>query len=155
MSNEFNHEVRSTSEDGMTFVVRFMDKNDVFEALNRLMTIKFAYEHRFDIRRIREICQSEDNRVFFPLNDVNLPKARWVSVSAAASYPHGVPVDEISARTGLKSSEISAYCTSKNNPTSEYLHSDKGLIYFSAEGYNWLIGLLEKDKQIENKEMRS
>lgn len=144
--------IKLRNEEEQEFSVTFSDAEESIEMIEDLHRVKGAVEKRGTILKIRGICQTEDNHLFFPDVKTNLPKARWVSVSAAASYPRGIPVDEIVTRTDLTPEKVSAYCTSKNNPTSNYLFKRDGAVFITPEGIDWLFGLLKKDKQIEEVE---
>lgn len=148
-------EIKLINEEKQEFTVSFTSSAESLDAIDSLLRIKSAVEKRDTIIRIRVICYTEDNHIFFPEDSANLPKARWVSVSAAASYPRGVPVDEIVTRTGLTPGKVSAYCTSKNNPTSKYLYKEDRAVFINPEGIDWLFGLLKKDKQIDEDGDRS
>lgn len=141
--------IKLRNEEEQEFNVSFTDAEESLGIIDDLHRVKGAFEKRDLILNIRKICQTEDNRLFFPDDKTNLPKARWVSVSAAASYPRGVPVDEIISRTDLTPEKVSAYCTSKNNPTSKYLFKGDGIVFITPDGIDWLFNLLKKDKQID------
>ena len=147
--------IKLGNEEEQEFSVSFIDAEESLEMIEDLHRVKGAFEKRGAILKIRRICQTKDNHLFFPDDKTNLPKARWVSVSAAASYPRGIPVNEIVARTDLTPEKVSAYCTSKNNPTSKYLYKGDGAVFINPEGIDWLFGLLKKDKQIDEDEDRN
>lgn len=138
------------SQDGEEFSASFGNVDESLETLEDLLRVRGAFEKRDLILRIRGICETEDERTFFPHAKTNLPKARWVSVAAAASYPRGVLVDDILSRTDLSSEKVSAYCTSKNNPTSKYLYRGGNRVFITPNGIDWLFNLLKKDKQIDD-----
>lgn len=142
-------EIIRRSEDNTEFHVRFDSLEEVLEAIDELSTAIAAYELRHFIYRLREICQTSDEMIFYPQSDIDLPKARWITVTAAASFPRGVSISSIQENSDLKAKEVHAYCTSKNNPSSKYLYIVKGIMHIKSEGIMWVIGLLEKDGQIE------
>ncbi len=144
--------IKVRNEDKQEFSVSFTEAEESLEMIEELNRIKGVYEKHKTILRIRGICKTEDNALYYPDESTKLPKARWVTVSAAASYPRGVPVNEIVSRAGLTPDEVSAYCTSKNNPTSNYLSKKDGAGFITPDGIDWLFGLLKKDKQIEEVE---
>jgi hypothetical protein len=151
--NEKNRfEIKLVNKEKQEFSVSFTEVKESLDVIEDLLTVKGTLEKQPLIKKIRDICQNEDDILFFPNNKIILPKARWVSVSAAASYPRGVPIDDIVSRTDLTSEKVSAYCTSKNNPTSRYLFRRGDEIFISPDGIDWLFGLLKKDKQIEEVE---
>lgn len=146
--NGFEFELSEKYND-KTITVRFRDSSYTMRALDELSRIKSEYELRSTRTRIRSICVLSHDDVYIPRGDVSLPKARWLTVSAAASYPNGVPIDTIVQHSELTEAEISAYCTSKNNPTSEYLETRDENIEITPSGMEWVLGLLEKDNQLE------
>ena len=145
-------EIKIRDNERNEIVVKFEEVMDTMQAIDELFRVKGAIEKRDSIHRIREICETTDSQVYIPRDGKDLQKARWVSVATSASYPNGVPVELILAKTGLSSTELSAYCTSKNNPTSKYLYSDGKSIFMKPDGIGWLLKLLEKDDQIEKTE---
>ncbi|MHA1862787.1 MAG: hypothetical protein ACTSWA_03380, partial [Candidatus Thorarchaeota archaeon] len=146
--DEDRFEIRLKSETGEEFVVSFSNPEDSMKSIDALLRVKGAFEKRDSILQIKTLCQTDDERVYFPKDGLDLPKARWVSVAAAASFPVGIPVTLITTKTSLKPNEISAYCTSKNNPTSRYLCMEGGPVFIFPEGIDWVLGLLKKDSQI-------
>ena len=142
-------EICRKSEDGTEFRVRFDSVEDALEAVERLSRVAAAYELRHIIYRLRNLCQTLDGRVFCPKSDVDLPKARWMTVAAASSFPRGVPMQTVVENSDLTLKSINAYCTSKNNPTHEYLDIEGDMVYITPEGIRWVVALLEKDCQIE------
>ncbi|MGY5881770.1 MAG: hypothetical protein RTV31_16085 [Candidatus Thorarchaeota archaeon] len=151
--SELRFELHSNIDDNITLVVRFADALETMTALDELDTIKSIHRLRKTILRIKKICQTEDGLVYYPKDKVDLPKARWVTVSVSASYPNGVPVDFLLSKSGLSAAEFSAYHTSKNNPTSKYLFVQDNLMKITPEGITWLLNLLEKNKQLETEEI--
>ena len=127
----------------------FTSPDESLDSVDNLLRVKGAVETREAIPRLRELRQTEDNRTLFPDEGSSLPKVRWAAMSAAGSYPRCVSVDEIVSRSGLMSQEISAYCTSKNNPTPKYLYKVDGTVLVRPEGIDWWINLPRKDRQIE------
>jgi hypothetical protein len=140
--------IKVRSEDKKEFSVSFTDAEESLDMIEDLERVKGAYEKRSVIMRIIGICKTEDGILFFPTAELGLPGARWVTAAAAASYPRGIPVNEIVSRTDLTSKKVSAYCTSKNNPTSNYLFKKDDAIFITPDGIDWLLCLLRKDKQI-------
>ena len=147
--SEFLLELHSIIDDNTSCVVRFSDASETMEALDKLDSIKSIHQLRKTILRIRKICRTDDGLVHYPRDEIKLPKARWVTVSVSASYPNGVPVDFLLSKSGLSSDELSAYHSSKNNPTSKYLFIQDNLMKITTDGIIWLLSLLEKDKQVE------
>lgn len=144
--------MKTTSDDGIEFSIRFSNHESIFDVFDRLDMMKSAYKYKTYIRHIRTICQTDDGRIFYPTSESNLPTARWAFVSTAASFPIGVPVDFILKNTGLTSNGLSSYCTSKKNPSHKYFFMDSGLLHVLPEGIGWVYKNLKKDKQIEELE---
>jgi len=149
-NDQIELELKTTSEDGVEFIVRFSGYENIINAFDRLDWMKSAYRFKNDAKKIRTICQTNDGRIFYPIQKTNLPKARWAFVTAVASFPIGVPVDFILEKTGLSSSELSSYCTSKKNPSYKYFFIDSGLLQVHPDGIGWVYKNLIKDGQIEN-----
>ncbi|MHA1863236.1 MAG: hypothetical protein ACTSWA_05655 [Candidatus Thorarchaeota archaeon] len=147
--SKFLLELHSIIDDNTSCVVRFSSASETMAALDELDSIKSIHQLRKTILRIRKICRTEDGLIHYPLDKIELPKARWVTVSVSASYPIGVPVDFLLSKSGLSPGELSAYHSSKNNPTSKYLFVQDGLMKITMDGITWLLSLLEKDKQVE------
>ena len=143
-----NFEIHSKINDDTSIVVKFQDSSDTMIALDELDNIKSIHEVRQTILRIRNICQTDDGNRFYPKTDVKLPKARWLSVAAAASYSAGIPIDIIVEKSELDRKIVAAYCTSVNNPTSQYLTIIEERVHINSRGVEWLLNLLVKDKQI-------
>lgn len=141
-------EIHSKIDENTICVVKFAQASEAMIALDELDKILMIRKLREMILAIRTICMTEDTIVYIPKDDVDLPKARRVTVSVSATYPNGVPIDIILRTTGLKPAELSAYYSSKNNPTSKYLYVSGNLLHIRPEGISWLFGLLRKDKQI-------
>lgn len=146
-SNRF--EICDEDEDEVEFTVRFDSLDDVYQAADDLLQLKSVYRLMKIVRDLRNLCQTDDGQIYIPKEGEEIPKARWVTLAAAASFPNGVPRKLIMERSGLSASQLIAYCTSKNNPTSKYLHVDSEMIYIIPEGIDWVMGLLKKDGQIE------
>ena len=142
-------EICRKSEDGTEFRVRFDSVEDALEAVGRLSRVTAVYELRHTIYRLRNLCQTLDRSIFYPKSDVDLPKARWMTVAAASSFPRGIPMQTIVENSDLTPKSINAYCTSKNNPTHEHLYLEGDKVYITPEGIRWVVALLEKDGQIE------
>lgn len=137
------------------FKVTFTSIDEAHNAICDLEYLILAQDLYPTIKRLRNLCTTQNQEVYYPKSDIDLPKARWIMVTAAASYPRGIPISLVLDSIEITQAQLNAYCTSKNNPTSKYLHTDGGLIYISLDGIDWLIELLEKDKQIEKVEKSS
>ena len=146
-SNRF--EICDEDEDEVEFTVKFDSLDDVYQAADDLLQLKSVYRLMKIVRDLRNLCQTDDGRTFIPKKGEEIPKARWVTLAAAASFPNGVPRNLIMEGSGLSAAKLNAYCTSKNNPTSRYLHADSEMIYIIPEGIDWVMGLLKKDGQIQ------
>ena len=146
-SNRF--EICDKDDDEVEFTVKFDSLDDVYQAADDLLQLKSVYRLMKKVRDLRSLCQTDDKQTFIPKEGEEIPKARWVTLAAAASFPNGVPRKLIMERLGLSTSQLNAYCTSKNNPTSKYLYVDSEMIYIIPEGSDWVMGLLKKDDQIE------
>jgi len=148
MDDQMELQVKTTSDHEIEFIIRFSNHENIIDVFDRLEWMKSAYKYKNDIGSIRNMCQTDDNTIFYPTNKVKLPKARWAFVSATASFPIGVPVDFIIENSGLTSKELSSYCTSKKNPSYKYFFIDSGLLQVHPEGIGWVYKNLRKDKQI-------
>lgn len=146
-SNRF--EICDENEDEVEFTVKFDSLEDVYQAVDDLFQLKSVYRLMKIVRDLRKLCQTNDGWTFIPQKEDEIPKARWVTLAAAASFPNGVPRKLIMEGSGLSAAKLNAYCTSKNNPTSKYLYVDSEMIYIIPEGIDWVMGLLKKDGQIE------
>ncbi|MGV9104088.1 MAG: hypothetical protein ACOC3C_08245 [Candidatus Thorarchaeota archaeon] len=135
-SNEFKFEIHNV-QDGDEIIVKFSSANEAIHALDELAKVREAYQTHSDRQAIRSICILRDDEIYLPKEEISLPKVRWITVAAAASYPQGIPLTLSQEKTGLSQSAISAYCTSENNPTSEYLYTDGESIHINAEGVGW------------------
>ena len=141
------HEMRrlaicERTEDGVEFSVLFDSVDDVYSAVDDLHRMRLAYSIRDDIQELRKRCTTTDGVVYYPKDDTTLPKARWVMLAAAASFPRGVPVSLVVKKLRVSSEQLSAYCTSKNNPTSRYLYMKEDSVHTKPEGIPWLVTLL-------------
>ena len=152
-SNRF--EICDESEDAVEFTVKFDSLDDAYQAADDLLQLKSVYKLMKKVRDLRNLCQTNDKRIFIPMKSVKIPKARWITLAAAASFPNGVPSKLIIERASLNAAQLNAYCTSKNNPTSKYLYVDGDLIYVIPEGVDWVIGLLKKGGILEEKTAKS
>jgi len=146
-SNRF--EICDKDEDEVEFTVRFDSLDDVYQAADDLLQLKSVYRGMKIVRDLWNLCEINVSGVFIPKKSIEIPKARWVTLAAAASFPNGVPRNLIMEGSGLTAAKLNAYCTSKNNPTSRYLYADSEMIYIIPEGIDWVMGLLKKDGQIE------
>ena len=135
------YEILEKNSDGIEFKVFFDSLDEVMDALRDLRTMRESYDLEATIRNLQNLCESVNGRVFMPTKD-DLPKARWVMLSAAASYPNGVPTSIPMDKLGINKAALQAYCSSKNNPTSKYLYIDNDLIFTNAEGIPWVAELL-------------
>lgn len=142
-------EICDEDEDEVEFTVRFDSLDDVYQAVDDLLQLKSVYRLMKKVRDLRNLCQTNDGRTFIPKKGVEIPKARWVTLAAAASFPNGVPRKLITERSSLSAAQLNAYHASKNNPTSRYLYADSEMIYIIPEGIDWVMGLLKKDGQIQ------
>ena len=140
------YEVCEKSDKGIEFKVVFDSLDEVQEALMDLQTLKQAYELRGTIQSLRDRCDSLDGKIYIPNDQQELPKARWVMLAAAASFPKGVPIDQPLKKLGIDKAALNAYCTSKNNPTSKYLYIKDDKVHTSPSGITWVQGLLENIK---------
>jgi hypothetical protein len=120
-------------------------------ALDKIDEIRSIMHMRQSILRIRNMCESDDGIVYYPRSDIKLPKARWLSSAAAASFPKGIQIELVLEKSELDRKSIQAYCTSVNNPTSAYLSIKDDIVYINSDGIEWLLSLLVKDKQISEK----
>lgn len=145
-SFEIHHKI----DDNTLVVVKFQDSSNTMIAFDELDRIISFHKVRQSILMIRSICKTDDGNTFYPIVDIKLPKARWLSVAAAASYPIGIPIDIIIQKSKLDRKTIAAYCSSTNNPTSEYLTIIDDRVSMDFKGIEWLLKLLVKDKQIKN-----
>lgn len=143
-------EIQQKVNDEKTIVVKFADSSNAMVALDKLDKINQTIRMRESILRIRSICETDDGIIYYPKANAILPKARWLSVAAAASYSTGIPIDTIVERSKLDRKSIAAYCGSVNNPTSEYLTIIQDNVHIDSKGINWLLNLLVKDKQIQD-----
>lgn len=147
-----SYEIHSKINDDTSIVVKFQDTSSTMTVLDELDGIRSILEMRETIMRIRSICQTDDGNRFYPKTGVKLPKARWLSVAAAASYSVGIPIDIIIEKSEIDRKTIAAYCGSANNPTSEYLTIIDDRVHIDSKGIEWLLNLLIKDKQIEKED---
>ena len=145
-SGKRKYEVCEKNDKGIEFKVIFDSLDEVQDALLDLHTMKQACELQGTIQSLRERCDSPDGIIYIPNDQQELPKARWVMLSAAASFPKGVPVDQPLKKLGIDKAALNAYCTSKNNPTSKYLYIKNDKIYTSSSGITWVQSLLENIK---------
>ena len=152
--SEFHFELHSVIDDNTSCVVRFSNASETMIVLNELDSIRMIHQLRRIILRIQEICQTEDGLIYYPKDEIELPKARWLSVAAAASFSVGIPIDSIIEKSELDRKTIAAYCTSANNPTSEYLTIIGDRVHINEKGIEWLLNLLIKDKQIDNEDTK-
>jgi len=129
-------------EDGVEFRVLFDSVDDVNSAIDDLQRMKLAYSVRDEIHELRKRCSTTDGVAYYPRDDATLPKARWVMLAAAASFPSGVPVSLVVKKLHVSPEQLSAYCTSKNNPTSRYLYMKEDKVHTKPEGIPWLKTLL-------------
>ena len=146
--SKLSFEIHSKEVENILFVVKFTNSSDTMNALDELDKIRLMQQMRQSILRIRKICDTDDGAIYYPKRDVELPKARWLSVAAAASYSKGIPIETVLERSELDRKTIGAYCSSINNPTSKYLTVIADIIHINQEGIEWLLNLLVKDKQI-------
>jgi hypothetical protein len=140
--SKLSFEIHSNENEKVSLVVKFSDSSEVMTALDELERIQDTIQMRQSILRIREICDTDDRVIYYPKKDVELPKARWLSVAAAASFSKGIPIETILEKSELDRKTIAAYCTSVNNPTSKYLSIKDDSVMISPEGISWVFSLL-------------
>jgi hypothetical protein len=141
-SNSRRYEVSDRNNEGMEFKVSFESLDEVQDALSDLQTMKQAYDLQGTIQSLRNRCDTFDGLVYIPNDRQQLPKARWVMLAAAASFPKGVPIEQPLKKLGINKSALNAYCTSKNNPTSKYLYIIDEIVFTKPEGITWVDNLL-------------
>lgn len=146
--NQFEFEIYESFRETQ-IVVKFQEANNSLWTMDELAKVKDAYILQSDRSKIRSICIRKDEDVYIPRKDINLPKARWLTVATSASYPNTVLIAAIQKESQLSAKEISAYSTSKNNPSSQYLEIEDGFVRIIPSGIRWVLNLLEKDSQIE------
>ena len=146
VSGKRKYEVCERNDKGIEFKVVFDSLDEVQDALLDLQTMKQAYELQGTIQALRERCDTVDGEVYIPNPQQNLPKARWVMLAAAASFPKGVPIEEPLKKLGIEKAALQAYCTSKNNPTSKYLYIRDEQVFTNPEGITWVDNLLKNVK---------
>jgi hypothetical protein len=143
VSKKRKYEVCERNEKGLEFKVCFDSIDEIQDALLDLQTMKRAYELQGTIQSLRERCGTSDGKAYIPSDDQKLPKARWVMLAAAASFPNGVPIDQPLKKLDIEKAALHAYCTSKNNPTSRYLYIKDEMVFTNPEGITWVDGLLK------------
>ncbi|MHA2322400.1 MAG: hypothetical protein ACXACG_12180 [Candidatus Thorarchaeota archaeon] len=143
VSSKRKYEVCERNDKGIEFKVVFESLEEVHDALLELQNMKQAFELQGTIQTLRGRCDTSDGKVYIPNDLQKLPKARWVMLAAAASFPNGVPIKQPLKRLGIDNAALSAYCTSKNNPTSKYLYIRDEMIFTNPEGITWVDGLLK------------
>ncbi len=148
--SRFLIELHSIIDDNTSCVVKFSNASETMAALDELDSIKSIHRLRKTILRIRKICRTVDGLVHYPRDEIELPKARWLSVAATASFSVGIPIDTIIEKSALDRKTVAAYCTSVNNPTSEFLTVIEDRVHINSKGIPWLLNLLVKDKQIDD-----
>lgn len=141
-SHSRKYEILERNSNGIEFKVFFQSLDEVLDAFRDLSTMREAYNLQGIIQNLQNLCESGDGEIFIP-TDNSLPKARWVMLSAAASYPKGVPIRIPLEKLSIDNSTLSAYCTSKNNPTSRYLYIRDEKVFTKPDGISWVDGLLK------------
>ena len=109
VSGKRKYEVCERNDEGIEFKVVFDSLDEVQDALLDLQTMKQAYELQGTIQYLRERCDTSDGEVYIPNPQQNLPKARWVMLSAASSFPKGVPIEEPLKALGIDKAALQAY----------------------------------------------
>ncbi len=142
VSNKRKYELCERNDQGIEFKVVFESLEEVYDALLELQTMKQAYELQGTIQSLRERCETSDGKSYTPTDDQKLPKARWVMLAAAASFPNGVLITKPLKKLGITNDALSAYCTSKNNPTSKYLYIRDDKVFSNSKGITWVNSLL-------------
>lgn len=137
------YEVKEKIDNKTELKVVFDSLADIQDALSDLQVMRTAYALQSTIQSLRARCESPNGVYYIPASNQELPKARWVMLAAAASFPNGVPVSEPLEKLGISKSALDAYCTSKNNPTSEYLNIKDNMIFTTSGGISWVQNLLE------------
>jgi hypothetical protein len=143
VSRKRRYEVCERNDKGIEFKVVFESLDEVQDALLDLQTMKQSHELYGTIRSLQERCDTSDGRVYIPNDQQELPKARWVMLAAAASFPKRVPIEQPLKKLGINKDALNAYCTSRNNPTSKYLYIDDGKVYTKPSGITWVDSLLK------------
>lgn len=145
---KLSFEIHFKEDETTSIVAKFFSSSDTMDALDEIDKIRSIRQMKESILKIREICSTDDGRIYYPSLGIELPKARWLAVAAAASYPKGIPIDMVVEKGSLDRKSIAAYCTSANNPTSDFLTVIEDSVHINIRGVEWLFALLMKDGQL-------
>ncbi len=137
--------LRTRINDETTFEVDIPDLSSALTAVKEIDTMKKLYELNQIVDKLRVICETEDGVIYFPLDNQEMTQAKQLTLTSAASFPVGVPIEFLITKVEMTRSSISAYCSSKNTPTSRYLKIEENQVHINSEGIEWIFNLLKHD----------